>query len=180
MLGPGVPLLRRFPDAFYEYRKDLTAFAAILLVLTLVRGIEEQRREAQTAKTDARATGTADAEKRRRDDFPRCPLLRLGGRCRQLCRGARRRQTHLACISLSALAEQLAEAGIQIARIHRSTIVNRAKVKRTAPLGDGDLPGDGRRRLGTARLATLPPGKRALTTPQLRQRAPSCRHGRRL
>jgi DNA-binding LytR/AlgR family response regulator len=48
-------------------------------------------------------------------------------------------QTHLARIGLTALAEQLAEAGIDVARIHRSTIVNRAKVRETAPLGDGDF-----------------------------------------
>jgi hypothetical protein len=128
-----------FRDTFYEYRKDLTAFAAILLVLTLVRGIEEQRRETQTAKTDARATGRLTLKSGGRTIF-------LDGRSFDWAAAAGNYvevraggQTHLARISLSALAEQLAEAGIEIARIHRSTIVNRAKVKHTAPLGDGDF-----------------------------------------
>ena len=52
LAGGGVPLLGhgwklvRDPLAFmaYEYRKDILTYATILLVLTLVRGVETVRR----------------------------------------------------------------------------------------------------------------------------------------
>ena len=47
--------------------------------------------------------------------------------------------THLVRIGLSALADQLREAGVDIARIHRSRLVNRAKVAEIVPTGDGDF-----------------------------------------
>jgi len=128
-----------FQDAFYEYRKDLMAFAVILLVLTLVRGIEEQRREAQAAKTDARATGRLTLKSGGRTVFLDARSFDWASAAGNYVEVRAAGQTHLARISLTALAEQLAEAGIDSARIHRSTIVNRAKVKATAPLGDGDF-----------------------------------------
>lgn len=128
-----------FQDAFYEYRKDLTAFAAILLVLTLVRGIEEQRREAQTAKSDARSTGRLTLKSGGRTIFLDARSFDWASAAGNYVEVRAAGQTHLARISLTALAEQLSEAGIDIARIHRSTIVNRTKVKATAPLGDGDF-----------------------------------------
>jgi DNA-binding LytR/AlgR family response regulator len=128
-----------FRDAFYEYRKDLTALAAILLVLTLVRGIEEQRRETQAAKSDARATGKLTLKSGGRTIFLNAQSFDWASAAGNYVEVRAGGQTHLARTSLTALAEQLAEAGIDIARIHRSAIVNRAKVKETAPLGDGDF-----------------------------------------
>lgn len=128
-----------FQDAFYEYRKDFMAFAAILLVLTLVRGIEEQRREAQTARTDARATGRLTLKSGGRTIFLDARSFDWAAAAGNYVEVRAGGQTHLARTSLTALAEQLAEAGVGIARIHRSTVVNRAKVRQVAPLGDGDF-----------------------------------------
>lgn len=128
-----------FRDAFYEYRKDVMAFAAILLVLTLVRGIEEQRREAATAKSDARSTGRLTLKSGGRTIFLDAQSLEWANAAGNYVEVRAAGQTHLARISLTALAEQLAAAGIDVARVHRSTIVNRARVKETAPLGDGDF-----------------------------------------
>lgn len=126
-------------DILYEYRKDLTSFAAILLVLTLVRGIEEQRREAQAAKTDARATGRLTLKSGGRTIFLNAQSFDWASAAGNYVEVRAGGQTHLARISLTALGEQLAAANVDIARIHRSTIINRAKVKQTAPLGDGDF-----------------------------------------
>ena len=46
---------------------------------------------------------------------------------------------HLARISLTALEQLLSEAGVDVVRVHRSRIVNRAKVIEIAPSRDGDF-----------------------------------------
>jgi hypothetical protein len=126
-------------DALYEYRKDILPYAIIVLVLSLLRGIEERRREAAAARLEARDSGRL--------------TLKLGGRTIFLDAGSMdwasaagnyvevraNGTTHLARISLGALEQQLAETGIDVVRVHRSHIVNRAKVREIAPARDGDF-----------------------------------------
>ena len=47
--------------------------------------------------------------------------------------------THLARMSLTALHDQLQSAGVDVVRVHRSHLVNRARIARVTPSGDGDV-----------------------------------------
>jgi hypothetical protein len=123
----------------YEYRKDLLPYAVIILLLTLVRSVEEHRREAEAARTEARDTGRLTLKSGGRTLFldARSPdwAEAAGNYVEIRANGA----THLARLTLTALEQQLAAAGVDIARVHRSRLVNRAKVREIAPTGDGDF-----------------------------------------
>lgn len=126
-------------DSLYEYRKDLMPYAAIVLVLGLIRRLEETRLEAAAARSEARETGRLTLKSGGRTiwlDARSLEWAEAAGNYVELRANGR---NHLARLSLSALADQLTEAGVDIARIHRSRLVNRAKIIETAPLGDGDF-----------------------------------------
>ncbi|PLP57635.1 hypothetical protein CYK37_18660 [Mesorhizobium loti] len=124
-------------DLAYEYRKDVLTYSTILLMLTLVRGIEFNRRR-------SRQDGNGEAVRL---------MLKSGGRtilldahAMEWARAAAnyvevhaRGSTHLVRISLTALEAQLKGAGVDAVRVHRSWIVNREKIVEIVPLGDGDV-----------------------------------------
>ena len=128
-----------FRDGFYEYRKDLMPYAAIVAVLSLNRQIEESRIEAAAARTEARDTGRLTLKSGGRTMWLDARSLDWAEAADNYVEVRANGKTHLARISLSALAEQLVAAGVDIARIHRSRIVNRAKVSEIVPSGDGDF-----------------------------------------
>lgn len=126
-------------DSLYEYRKDVLPYAAVLLVLSLIRRIEEHRQEAETAKADAGATGRLTLKCGGR-------TIRLDARSLEWARAAgnyvdlrANGRNHLARISLAALAQQLTGAGIDAVQIHRSCLVNRDKIVEITPSRDGDF-----------------------------------------
>lgn len=68
--------------------------------------------------------------------------------------------SHLARISLSALEQLLSDAGVDVARVHRSHLVNRSKVQQIAPAADGDFKirmADGSELRGSRRYRTSLP-----------------------
>ncbi len=140
LLGPGYAFFDDVArDLLYEYRKDLTPYAAIVLVLSLTRRLEETRLEAAAARTDARDSGRLTLKSGGRTiwlDASAFDWAEAAGNYVEVRAGAR---THLARISLSALAEQLNEASVDTARIHRSRLINRAKLSEIMPIGDGDF-----------------------------------------
>ncbi|HEY6633739.1 MAG TPA: LytTR family DNA-binding domain-containing protein, partial [Rhizobiaceae bacterium] len=126
-------------DTLYEYRKDLIPYAAIIAVLCLVRQVEESRLEAAAARADARDTGRLTLKSGGRTiylDARTFDWAEAAGNYVEAHAGGR---IHLARISLSALTEQLADAGVDVAQIHRSRIVNRARIEEVLPSGDGDF-----------------------------------------
>lgn len=126
-------------DTLYEYRKDLIPYAAIVAVLCLVRQIEESRLETAAARADARDTGRLTLKSGGRTIYLDASTLdwaEAAGNYVEVHAGGR---AHLARVSLSALAEQLGDAGADIAQIHRSRIVNRARIEEIVPSGDGDF-----------------------------------------
>jgi hypothetical protein len=126
-------------ESFYEYRKDAAAYATFVLMLHLFRSVAEYRREAEVARADAKKAGRI--------------TLKSGGRRIMLDAGAvewaraadnyvevkTNDRTHLARMTLAALETQLRLAGIDAARVHRSYVVNRAKIAEIIPSGDGDF-----------------------------------------
>ena len=140
MLGHGYSFFDDFVrDGFYEYRKDLMPYAAIVAVLSLIRRLEESRIEAAAARADARDTGRLTLKSGGRTVWLDARSLDWAEAAGNYVEVRANGRTHLARISLSALAEQLGEAGVDIARVHRSRIVNRAKVSEIVPSGDGDF-----------------------------------------
>ncbi len=126
-------------DSVYEYRKDVLPYAAMLMVFSLVRGIEEHRQEAEAARADASATGRLTLKCGGRTiwlDARSLEWARAAGNYVDLRANGR---NHLARISLAALAQQLTEAGIDAVQVHRSCLVNRDKVVEITPSRDGDF-----------------------------------------
>lgn len=126
-------------DLVYEYRKDLLTYALTLLVLNLLRGIEEQRREAATARAEARSTGKLTLKSGGRTIHLNAESVDWAQAAANYVEVRAEGRTHLARISLQALADQMVEAGADPVRVHRSYIVNGAKVREVAPLRDGDF-----------------------------------------
>jgi len=123
----------------YEYRKDLIPYAAIIAVLSLVRQIEESRLETAAARADARETGRLTLKCGGRTIFLDAATLdwsEAAGNYVEVHVGGR---TYLARMSLAGLAEQLRAAGVDAVQIHRSRIVNRARIEEILPSGDGDF-----------------------------------------
>ncbi|WP_269932534.1 LytTR family DNA-binding domain-containing protein [Aminobacter sp. HY435] len=122
----------------YEYRKDVLPYALIVLLLTLMRAIEENRREAAVASAEARRTGRLTLKSGGRTLFLDARTLEWAQAAGNYVDIRANGRTHLARIGLSALEQQLSEAGVEVARVHRSRIVNKEKVVEIIPTGDGD------------------------------------------
>jgi hypothetical protein len=147
-------------DALYEYRKDLLPYALIVLMLGLTRGLEEHRREAAVARSEARETGRLTLKTGGRTLYLDARSLDWASAAGNYVEIRANGASHLARISLSALEQQLGDAGVEVARVHRSHIVNLAKVREVAPARDGDfriLMADGAELRGSRRFRhTLP------------------------
>lgn len=126
-------------DSIYEYRKDLLPYAATVLVLGLMRRLEESKLETDAARADARDTGRLTLKCGGRTLWLDARSLDWAEAAGNYVEVRANGRPHLARISLSALAQQLGDAGVDIARIHRSRLVNRAKVSEILPAGDGDF-----------------------------------------
>jgi hypothetical protein len=126
-------------DLLYEYRKDILTYGMAVVLLGQVRMVLEARREVDIARSEARRSGRL--------------TLRSGGRVMMLdahgfqwaeaagnyveVRAAGR--IMLARATLKQLEQQLADAGIAVTRIHRSRIVNGARVTEIVADDDGDF-----------------------------------------
>jgi hypothetical protein len=147
-------------DLLYEYRKDLFPYAVLILMLGLQRSLEEHRREAEAARADARQTGKLTLKAGGRTIFLDAASLDWASAAGNYVEIRANGATHLARISLSALEQLLADAGVDVARVHRSHIVNRAKVREIAPVRDGDFKirmADGSELRGSRRYRTSLP-----------------------
>lgn len=126
-------------DVVYEYRKDLLPYAVIVAMLSLVRSVEEHKREAEVARTEARQSGRLTLKSGGRTILLDAASLEWAQAAANYVDIRASGVTHLARISLTALEQQLSEAGVDVVRVHRSRIVNRAKVVEIAPSRDGDF-----------------------------------------
>jgi hypothetical protein len=126
-------------DALYEYRKDLLPYALTLFIANLVHNLEEARRDAAAARAEARETGRLTLKTGGRVLFLDATSLdwaNAAGNYVEIRAGGR---MHLARTSLTALEQQLQDAGVPTARVHRSRLVNRDKVREVVPTRDGDF-----------------------------------------
>lgn len=126
-------------DLLYEYRKDLFPYAALVLLLGLVRGVEEHKREALAARRDARDTGRLTLKSGGRTiilDAKSTEWARAAGNYAEIRAGGR---TFLPRMTLTSLEQQLRAAGLDMVRVHRSHLVNRTHIAEIVPAGDGDF-----------------------------------------
>ncbi len=126
-------------DGPYEYRKDVLLYALVVLLLGLVRNVLEARRELEVAKADARETGRLTLKSGGRTlavDAASFSWVEAAGNYVEVHAGGR---TLLVRSTLKAIEQQLDAAGISLLRIHRSRIVNAARVVETKTGGDGDF-----------------------------------------
>lgn len=126
-------------DLIYEFRKDVFPYAGIIAIATLSRSVEESRREAAAARAEARETGRLTLKSGGRSffiDAGATEWARAAGNYAEIRAGGR---TWLPRVTLTALEQQLREAGVDMVRVHRSHIVNRAMVTEIVPAGDGDF-----------------------------------------
>jgi hypothetical protein len=140
LLGTSYSFFTDLPtDLLYEYRKDIFPYSVLILMLGLQRSLEEHRREAEAARADARQTGKLTLKAGGRTIFLDAASLDWASAAGNYVEIRANGATHLARISLSALEQLLSDAGVDVARVHRSRIVNRAKVREIAPVRDGDF-----------------------------------------
>ncbi len=126
-------------DLFYEYRKDIFPYAVIVGMLTLLRAIEASRIDGEQALVKARATGRIALKSGGRTMLVEAKAVewaRAAGNYVELRAGGR---TYLPRVTLTSLERQLKDVGIDVVRIHRSHIVNRAVIAEVLPTGEGDL-----------------------------------------
>jgi hypothetical protein len=148
-------------DLVYEYRKDVLPYSAIVLVLTLLRSLEEHRREAETARADARTTGKLTLKSGGRTIFLDARSFDWAEAAGNYVEVRANAATHLVRIGLAALGAQLQEAGIETVRIHRSRLINAAKMAAVTPAADGDFRvrmADGTELRGSRRFRHKMPG----------------------
>jgi hypothetical protein len=126
-------------DLLYEYRKDLLPYAVVVLFLSLTRGIELAKREADMARREARDTGRLTLKSGGRTIFLDAASLDWASAAGNYVEIRANGATHLVRIGLAALEQQLAEAKVPAVRVHRSRLVNRDKVREVIPTGDGDF-----------------------------------------
>ncbi|WP_442613692.1 LytTR family DNA-binding domain-containing protein [Parasphingopyxis sp.] len=126
-------------DFVYELRKDILSYALMVLILFLLRTFAEQKRELAAARADARESQLI--------------TLKCGGRTMRFAADSFRfarsagnyvevhagNATHFARATLAGLEELLRDAGLPVARVHRSYLVNRDAIETSAPSGSGDL-----------------------------------------
>lgn len=137
--GPYVFFDAPVSNLLYEYRKDLLTYAITLLVLHLLRAIEEQRCEAAAARAEARSTGKLTLKSGGRTIHLKADSVDWAQAAANYVEIRAEGRTHLARISLQALEEQMGEAGADPVRVHRSFLVNGGKVREVAPSRDGDF-----------------------------------------
>ncbi len=130
---------RLLAETIYEFRKDALTFILFTAFLSLWRRLAELKREAQAARADARATQRLTLKSGGRTFFLDAAAVdwaKAAGNYVEIAAGGK---THLARMTLAALEAQLEEAGADIARAHRSWLVNRGRIEEIAPSGDGDV-----------------------------------------
>jgi len=126
-------------EALYEYRKDLFSLALFVLIIIGCRELETRRQEAQAAREDARKGQRLTLKCGGRTiwiDAADLISARAAGNYVEVRTSTGQ---HLARLTLAALQKQLSEAGVNAARVHRSWLVNRDKVRESIPAGSGDL-----------------------------------------
>lgn len=126
-------------ETLYEFRKDVLTFVLFVGFFALWRRIAELKREAEAARAEAQSTQRLTLKSGGRTfylDAGAVDWAKAAGNYVEISAGGK---THLARMTMAALEAQLEAAGANVARAHRSWLVNRDRIEEVAPAGDGDV-----------------------------------------
>lgn len=126
-------------DFIYEYRKDLYGYALFLFLIIFGRQLAQQRRELAAAREDARKSHRLTLKCGGRSIFVNAADIVWVKSASNYVEVRANGATHLARATLAAIERQLADAGVNAARVHRSWVVNAGHISKIEPTGEGDL-----------------------------------------
>lgn len=126
-------------EIVYEARKDIGTYAGYQIIMAVSLALQMRRLEVEAARAEARSSHRL--------------TLKCGGRTLRIAADEFRAAQaagnyveirlaggeHLARSTLTELERQLADAGIDVVRVHRSWLVNRDAITEIAPTGEGDV-----------------------------------------
>ena len=137
--GPYIFTNNVLRDLVYEYRKDLLTYSLFLFFIIFGRQLAQQRRELAAAREDARATKRLTLKCGGRNAFVEASDIRWVKSASNYVEVATPDKTHLARSTLAAIERQLADAGAQAIRVHRSYVINAEHIREITPTGEGDV-----------------------------------------
>lgn len=126
-------------DFTYEYRKDVLTYILIVFFITFGRLLDQQRRELKAAREDAKSSQRLTLKCGGRSIWVDASAVLWVKSASNYVEVSANGKTHLARATLTAIEEQLAEAGASPVRAHRSYVVNTDQIIAIQPTGEGDV-----------------------------------------
>ncbi len=123
----------------YEFRKLLPGYLGPLVFIYFSRQLEIARLERDAAREEARQTHRLTLKCGGRTIFVDAADVLTARAAGNYVEVKLQSGHQLARLTLAELERQLAEAGIEIVRVHRSWLVNRAAIASVKPTGEGDV-----------------------------------------
>jgi len=149
-------------DLIYEYRKDVLTYALFVFFITFGRQLAQQRREIAAAREDAKKSHRLTLKCGGRSIWITASDVRWVKSASNYVEVAANGKTHLGRATLTAIENQLNDAGVSALRVHRSYIVNADHIQQINPTGEGDVKiemSDGAVIPGSRRYRDRLPGK---------------------
>ncbi len=126
-------------DLVYEYRKDVLTYALFVFFITFGRQLAQQRREIAAAREDAKRSKRLTLKCGGRSIWVDAKDVHWVKSASNYVEVVANGKTHLARATLAAIERQLADAGVNAVRVHRSYIVNTDHIQEIRPTGEGDV-----------------------------------------
>ncbi len=123
----------------YEFRKVLPGYLGPLALIYFVRQLEFTKLERDAALEEARQTHRLTLKCGGRTIFVEADsfqTVKAAGNYVEIQLATGRQ---LARLTLAELERQLKDAGVDVVRVHRSWLVNRASISEVTPTGEGDV-----------------------------------------
>ena len=126
-------------EIIYEMRKDAATYAGYQVMVAVARALQFNRLEVEAARAEARRSHRLTLKcggRTMRIDADAFQAAKAAGNYVEVSAGGAAR---LARMTLAELERQLAEAGVDAVRVHRSWLVNRDAIAEIVPTGEGDV-----------------------------------------
>ena len=125
-------------EFFYEFRKDLFSDAVMVLVIVLSRQFAQMQADLATARRDAAATRQLAVKSGGRTVYVTVADLLSAKAAGNYVELKTTNRTMTLRSTLGTLADQVAAAGGEMVRVHRSWLVARPAIREFRPTGSGD------------------------------------------